>query len=361
MYSTQGRSSLVSMSGLARSLISDLKLDKPPFQAGCPSNGPIIEDRGPRTNDERRALLACFALSATVCLTFKYDSMRWSTQVEEACHRLSQDAETEGDKILVYIARIARLSVSAAEMSRRAAEDPMFGRHAILNVGSLRAALEELKAALPGELSDHSTIITYLYSAEVGIYELALYYHPASPSTLTNSLSLLQPEMESRRVTYLTTLLLTCRSYTEFFLASDIIYMTATSMLVFPYCIKIAHKLQTLKIPGWDPAFVNATLDPVRCVERAAQAAEVGNKVLKARISSDTVFKTLAENLWKSAPLWRVNLDAEDAAEMETNMGIGNVRTEHAHFSGNGSYFNDGWMDPDFPSDFWLAGTFDLS
>lgn len=361
MHSTHGgKAHLVSMSGLARSLVSNLRLDKPPYSAGCASGGPIPEDKGSATNEERRALLACFALSAMVGLAMKYDPMRWSAQVEEACHQLTQDEENEGDKALVYMARISRLSVSTAEISRRALEDPEFGRHAILNVGSLKAALEQLKGTIPSKLSDHSTIAAYLCSVEVGIYELALYHHPAPPSTFTNSLSSSGPEVESRRIAYLTTLLLVCQSYIELFLTSDIIYITAPTMLVFPYCLKIAYKLQTLKIPAWDPALSKAVLDPVRCLERAAQAAEVGNETLKVRTGEDSVFKAMAETLRKSAPIWRVNGDVEQEVGMERDTGMQDVAVEPAHLSGNVGELNGSWMDANFSSDFWLSGSFDF-
>ncbi|EKG09731.1 hypothetical protein MPH_13163 [Macrophomina phaseolina MS6] len=286
--------------------------------------------------------------------------MRWSAQVEEACHRLIVDAETEGDKVLAYAARIARLCVNAAGISRRAAEEPVFGRHAILQVGALKAALEQLKSELPSDVSEHSAVVAYLYSAEAGIYELALYHHSASLPISTYSPSSSNPELESRRVAYLTTLLLVCQSCIEFFLASDVTYCMTSSMLAFSYCIKIAYKLQILKIPGWDAAIVRSVVDPVRCLERAAQAAEAGNEVLKARTGEDSVFKNAAEHLWKSAPLWRVNFDAEQAAGMEGNVGMHNGVAEPVSFSGGAGELNGSLIDTEIASDFWLSGTFNF-
>jgi hypothetical protein len=53
------------LAGLARSLVSDLRLDKSQNPSWCPAVGPYEEDRIVRSNESRRAHVACFALSTT--------------------------------------------------------------------------------------------------------------------------------------------------------------------------------------------------------------------------------------------------------------------------------------------------------
>jgi hypothetical protein len=55
------------MIGLARPLISDLRLDRGLNSGRCPGSNPPhlvgAEDDGTQTNEGRRAYIACFALS----------------------------------------------------------------------------------------------------------------------------------------------------------------------------------------------------------------------------------------------------------------------------------------------------------
>lgn len=64
LYFTAGKQFLVMMAGLARTLLSDLRIDRPQGNAGCPSIMPYAEARTPRTNETRRTLVACFTLTA---------------------------------------------------------------------------------------------------------------------------------------------------------------------------------------------------------------------------------------------------------------------------------------------------------
>jgi hypothetical protein len=50
---------------LARSLVGDLRLDRPQIPAWCPSTAPGAEESLVHTNESRRALLAYYALTAT--------------------------------------------------------------------------------------------------------------------------------------------------------------------------------------------------------------------------------------------------------------------------------------------------------
>ena len=64
MYFTAGKQFLVMLAGLARTLLNDLRLDKPTGLGACPSVLPYAETKPPRNNDSRRALVACFTMTA---------------------------------------------------------------------------------------------------------------------------------------------------------------------------------------------------------------------------------------------------------------------------------------------------------
>jgi hypothetical protein len=64
VYFTSGKKFLVMFSGIARSLASDLRVDKPRFPTWCPSIAPTCEEGVEQSNESRRTLLACYAVTA---------------------------------------------------------------------------------------------------------------------------------------------------------------------------------------------------------------------------------------------------------------------------------------------------------
>lgn len=88
-----------------------------------------------------------------ISTTFKYDAMPWSSQIEEACQSLDRELEAEGDEVLVAIARLSRISITAADIARRAVDDPTAAKHAALSIEPLRMTLEALESSVkPGVL-----------------------------------------------------------------------------------------------------------------------------------------------------------------------------------------------------------------
>lgn len=85
--------------------------------------------------------------------------MLWSSQIEDACDHLSKNKECEGDVILVAAARLAKIVVSAAEVSRRASDDHNTARHAMMAIDPLILALNNFKSSLPIEILQHCKII----------------------------------------------------------------------------------------------------------------------------------------------------------------------------------------------------------
>lgn len=94
----------------------------------------------------------------SVAIIFEYDLMHWSSQMEEACDSLSVDAECEGDVILVAAARLTKIAVSAAEVSRRASDDHNTTKHAMMAIDPLILSLNNFKKSLPVEQLQHCKI-----------------------------------------------------------------------------------------------------------------------------------------------------------------------------------------------------------
>lgn len=121
-------------------------------------------------------------------------------------------------------------------------------------------------------------------------------------------------------------------------------------MLIFPYCLKILHKLATFKgIPGWDPTIITRTIDIVQCLEQLAEMAERANEMYKEETGEESVFSAAAEILRATAPSWAIPGAPQGAAEGDAGAMMG---------------WNDGAGSDlsmlDFSDDFWLSGPFNF-
>ncbi|KAF9694270.1 hypothetical protein EKO04_007851 [Ascochyta lentis] len=337
---THGKPFLGVMIGLARPLISDLKLDRGPNSVRCPGSNPphLIdnEENSIQTNAGRRAYIACFALSVIVSTTMKYDAMRWSSQLESACCILSAHSEVEGDRILVALARLSKVALEAGDVYRQVSDDPDTTVHPAFSIAPLKCSLKQTKDSLTSEQLQHSSVITYMYAAEAAIYELAL----LQPTTLLMHYC----DHNQKRIEYLTGLLQTCKACTEHFLAFDLSRITAPLMIMFGYSVKLFYCLLTLQNRGWDTALARLTMDPIVVFERAIQHCENTNNVLKLETGEDSVFKQAAETMRATAPRWRV------PAEQDTTS---------LHLDSLTSGIDFGVIDLpslEFSDDFWLNG-----
>ncbi|UPX20869.1 uncharacterized protein EKO05_0011083 [Ascochyta rabiei] len=341
-----GKPFLGTMIGLARPLISDLKLDRGPHSARCPgSNPPHLvdnEETVTQTNAGRRAYIACFALSVVISTTMKYDAMRWSSQLESACCILSAHSEVEGDLILVALARLSKVALEAGDVYRQVSDDPNSTVHPAFSIMPLKCSLHQAKDSLTSEQLQHSSVITYIYAAEAAIYELAL----LQPTTLLMRYC----DHDLKRIEYLTGLLQTCKACTEHFLAFDLDRITAPMMIMFGYCVKLSYCLLTLQNRGWDTALARLTMDPSLVFERAVQHCENTNDLLKLETGQDSIFKQAADTMRATAPRWRVPTEQDttslDLDSLASGIDFGVIDLPSLEFS----------------DDFWLTvpGTFGL-
>lgn len=79
--------------------------------------------------------------------------MPWSPQLEQDCSQLATGAETEGDQLLVAMARISRICLQAADVSRHLNENN--GAHAALHIAPLLLSLDQLSSTFSRDVSQH--------------------------------------------------------------------------------------------------------------------------------------------------------------------------------------------------------------
>ncbi|CAN9246467.1 unnamed protein product [Alternaria alternata] len=268
--------------------------------------------------------------------------MLWSSQMEDACDCLSKGRESQEDGILAASARLAKIAISAAEVSRRASGDPSTARYAMIAIDPLTLALSNFQRSLAPECLQHWLIIGLTQTAQVAIYELALL------RSSTTEMAVSQLAFDSKRIGYLMELLQTCKACRDHALAGDTMSLTAPSMLIWSYCCKILFRLSSIKgAAGWDPTIVQSTVDIVQCLEQLAEIAERANSEYKAQTGEESLFAAAAETLRAKAPNWKLPTREHD-----------NIMDSAADGWNNGLIGDIGMMD--FSSDFWMPSAFNF-
>jgi hypothetical protein len=118
--------------------------------------GPDIVSTTVRSNESRRALLACYALSGIVSTTLNYDIMPWSSQLEDDCDSLASQSETEGDAILIALVQISRIGMHAAEANQSIYDKYENCKLATLYVAQLKSSLYLIRSTLSVQQTQHS-------------------------------------------------------------------------------------------------------------------------------------------------------------------------------------------------------------
>jgi hypothetical protein len=268
-------------------------------------------------------------------MTFKADTMPWSSQLEEDCTKLAADAETADDEILIAMVKVSKVCVQATEVYRCLFEAPEKGSHAIMHISPLKRALDELRESLSARQMQHRTVTAYFYAAEVAIYEIAI----LQPPTNFNEL------FDHKRIDCLMSCVQICKLWAEYYLASDIVHMTMATGLTFSYCVKVLHKLSTLQDPNWDTGIVRGSVDLVDLFLQCAAVADACNERLKVETGEDSVFRFAAKTLRDTAPSWKV-MGTQETQAVEVNGWAGVEAMD---------------LPPiDFSDDFWLNAPFNL-
>ncbi|KAL7624951.1 hypothetical protein AAE478_004165 [Parahypoxylon ruwenzoriense] len=187
MHHFNGKPYIVAYLGLALSVVTDLRLDKPPQEnfykdlhcfkpsypyskVGCSSG---------RSNEERRALLGCFIYCSTISNFLRNQTMRWTAHMEDSLQKLSADPECLNDEILVAMVKSHKILEDVAHITWRSADPPgqlMSSRALPVAYGkALRANLEAMKRDLSPVLLEHKVVIGYINAADLAIADMSLW------------------------------------------------------------------------------------------------------------------------------------------------------------------------------------------
>ncbi|KAF2259732.1 hypothetical protein CC78DRAFT_548056 [Lojkania enalia] len=310
-YFARGRPYLGLLCNLIKTLISDLRIDKPiedkpSLLLLCPKPFVFYEppkSSEPLNNEGRRALLGSFVLISLTgpLMALRIEPMRWVPQMDDSLEKLSMEEEYPEDKIIVAITRIARVTSEALQLTKRALEEPDCAESLLLHIKCLQTSIEKEKSIMPIEMLQNKIVSSFIYNAEAVIYSAAL------PHTIP-----LKPNhpYEFRRIQYLHSCLQAVKSCLENFLSISQSQHIGISMIVWT---QFSHSLQTLyylcmlDYPGWDREAARATADPVLCMERAIVIFEQMHADMG--IEDDSVLTRGIQAMKMTVPVWRAAVD----------------------------------------------------
>ncbi|KAI1643070.1 uncharacterized protein F4817DRAFT_271618 [Daldinia loculata] len=289
MHHFSGKPYIVAYTNLAVTIVTDLRLDKPAqdnfykdlhcFKPSYPY--PKIPISSTRTNEERRATLACFTLCSSISNFLRTQTMRWTAHMEDSLQKLSANPECVGDEALVAMVRTYKIQEDVAQITWRTAE-PAGNSTAIrappaIYVKALRANLDAIKKDLPPTLLDNKVVNSHLYAAELSIADMSLWNvnawlstHPHRPTGVSGSGS---GGIDLGKIDAYYGSLQASKASLENFLSFELIEYPAISFSVtlhFGRAAQTLYRLMVVDDPEWDRSIVKNTIDMMAALEQAA-------------------------------------------------------------------------------------------
>jgi hypothetical protein len=300
----------------ARHVISDLGFNRPTdIVMACPKPpiivGQLPDQRETHNDEERRALVACFAVSAMVGLAIKAEPMRWSSRIARACDRLSQIQD-----------------------------DPPSATYALHQVKALRTMLDVVKGGLSNAQLQNDMVLLYLYATEVQIHEPALFSIDPAATNAT---------LDYQRIEYLTACLHACKASLDNYLTIPAITMNMVQVLAFSNTCQILYSLSLIQYPGWDRYTVRATADVLWYFDRVcAKFEEACCQLAEESGSQENVFSLAGghEGLKSLSAKWRENLEYTTGVGMDFTGELGGVGD--AWMTNADMWFTNVWGDAQF-------------
>ena len=243
--------------------------------------------RGVATNEERRAVLACYYFTTTYSFCFhRLDYMMFSSHLERCCDDLSTSAEYASDQTVVAIVRLHQLVEKYLMQSSPSLPIAMY-------VKLFRQDLRTFLQNLPQPAKGDKFFILHLHSAEVCFYESIISIQCDRNCVID-------------KVEALHSGLLAVRTYFTAFLAQ---YSTSMPSIPYFYWMRIIHslgvltKLSFVHLEGWDLQYVRSTVSFCDLIDQlndklwAVQESEAAN----SRLAFSKKFRAYRSKLdaWK--------------------------------------------------------------
>ncbi|VUC24953.1 unnamed protein product [Clonostachys rosea] len=315
-------------SGVAASLVFDLRLDRVVAQEnpyketdiGRAYSYPIpqqVQSLG-RTNEQRRAVLACFCICTAISELLESPPMRWTSDMETSLQHLSSNPEVLHDRMLVAIVKVFRVidAVSAASTSRHL--DKYAERDSKLPpaiyTSHLVNRLNVLKSDLSPDILNEKTIKAYMSYVEASINDIPL--HNQSSRADDNSW------LDFRKAEHLHACLNACRQHLDnwsHFTVDDLYCMSMPVHWYFARCTQILYRLSLMDDPSWDKKMVRKATDLLSVMETTAQRFLTTAETKRLDVDSLSWFTKAASALRHAVSIWGKALAEENSFD-ELNM-----------------------------------------
>ena len=320
---------------LAKFLTSNLGLDRAPgsvdrralWMNGNPlrcQNAPTtVSDRRIHTLAEQRAFLTCYYLVMTrVKLGFSTaDIFQYTPYIETCCQSLEATRECQSDLLLVYLVRIQHI-VQEINQTFPYDESETFralGTPVALCIKALRTKLSSLRSSLPQELDQNPLFLMTFYSAELSLYEVALY--DVTDAELPSSAFHLQLD----RLGLLHGCLTAVVAYFEVYRTlpkEDTVTFPMTIWMQSGLAILTGFELAFLRLEGWDIIQVRESVDIIKILDREIERLEETAMQRQLHPLDDVkkdIFWKFATRMHKTRELYdsRMSLDDKNVARTE--------------------------------------------
>ncbi|OQE43560.1 hypothetical protein PENCOP_c003G00796 [Penicillium coprophilum] len=348
-----GKSLLAVFANIAMSLLSDLKLDRSFREFPCREldvtkaySHPIKEkvQLHHRTNEERRAVLGCYIICTTIAWFLNNRPVQWTVHMEGCLQDLSEHPEVPGDRVLVVLTQLLKLTSNLHEVSTwRHIEDPspQTKPHRSLHVKSLRAVLDKIKSSAPPEILGNKIVLSYVYFTEALINELPLYPLEASQQIGC---------FDFGRTECFFACLQAMKNCMENFVtfAPEAVHSHPMMLhLHFSRCTHILYRLSLMEDPSWNRGDIPHVIDVLRSIEQCASLYESVSSAIGMETDGSDMYTQAAEILRATKALWRRKFE---------EAGVILPTTKDQHSNNSTLQADEGIFD--LPADGWFADIF---
>ncbi|KAK2612662.1 hypothetical protein QQS21_001279 [Conoideocrella luteorostrata] len=326
---------------MAMAILFDLRLDRPYQEHPCREldackaySYPIkeIAHTTSRTNEERRAVLGCYGVSATIAWFMKSKPVAWTAHMEECLQHLNEHPETPRDNILVVITKLIKLvneihGISTWRQIETTASQEM--PPPMIYVKSLRGSLEEIKSLAAPEILTNTTAM---------INELPLC--PVDP------LASMRGVVDfGRTECFYSCLQATKRVIENFFVFTPEAVFGHPIMLHlhFSRSTHILYRLSLMDDPAWDRGAISNTIDLLGSLDQCASLYESVPAVMGLDTDGSDIYTKASGILKATIPMWRRALEEAGAIPPTAEAQYGNVGTFARHEDMLDSV-TDGWF-----------------
>ncbi|KAI3339851.1 hypothetical protein F4824DRAFT_39554 [Ustulina deusta] len=346
--------SLASTMGIATSIVTDLRLDKPAQEddsriINCfksPDFQKVLYSTV-RTMEERRATLACYVFCSCGSSFLRCSSMHWTSHMEDSLRILAANPEWEGDQILVLMVRIGRFTENIFQAQATWLSDCNgYGTSkppVNIYIKYFHQCLQTIKDQVPESLKDNRLATSLIMSAEMLIAELPFSNssHPPESHIDTNTqlpgVPVHAQHIDIARVEASFATLQASKAFLEHFLTfelPDFMGFSFPVLLNFFRAAQILYRLRVMDDPGWDRSAVANSVDILAAMDlvsnRFNQLPNVYGFLTETDAEGNEVtnfYVKCAKTFSCTSPMWRAHFTQADAPKASTDTIVSAAET----------------------------------